>query len=272
MFNPAIGTIIMALAVMACVGSLLGWQFTISQTSKVAADARMFPAFFAKVNRAGVPITGMIVVGVIQSVMALSTISPSLSDQFGALVSLAVVTNVVPYIMALSALFVMMRNAGTPQAAYLRNGAIALVAMAYSTYAIYASGLEAVLGGMLVMASGYVIYGFLATRFAAKPRADAMRPAIAAVIALMALLPTAHAASAGMLDRVRDAGKLTIGYRPDSRPFSYRDESGKPAGYSIALCAKVAQAVKSQLGLAAIEVAYVPVGSEERFRDAEPAT
>jgi hypothetical protein len=39
------------------------------------------------------------------------------------------------------------------------------VAMVYSTYAIYASGLEAVLGGMLVMASGYVIYGFLATRF-----------------------------------------------------------------------------------------------------------
>jgi putrescine:ornithine antiporter len=42
MFNPAIGKVIMALAVMACVGSLLGWQFTISQTSKVAADAQMF--------------------------------------------------------------------------------------------------------------------------------------------------------------------------------------------------------------------------------------
>ena len=271
MFNPAIGKVIMALAVMACVGSLLGWQFTISQTSKVAADAQMFPALFAKVNRAGAPITGMIVVGVIQSLMALSTISPNLSEQFGALVSLAVVTNVVPYIMALSGLFVMMRNTGTPDTDYRRNTAVALVAMIYSTYAIYASGLEAVLGGMLVMASGYVIYGFLATRFTVKARGEAVRPALAAAIALIALLPTAHPASAGTLDRVRDTDKLTIGYRPDSRPFSYRDEWGRPAGYSIALCAKVAQAVKSQLGLATIEVAFVPVGSEERFRAVKEA-
>jgi putrescine:ornithine antiporter len=175
MFNPTIGSIIMGLAVMACLGSLLGWQFTISQTSKAAAEARMFPAFFAKVNRFGAPITGMIVVGVIQSLMALSTISPSLSEQFDALVNLAVVTNVVPYVMALSALFVMMRKAGTPAATYRRNTVVAMVALLYSIYAIYASGLNAVLGGMLVMASGYVIYGFIAHRFepSAPPAAQA---------------------------------------------------------------------------------------------------
>ena len=36
--------------------------------------------------------------------MALSTISPTLSEQFSALVNLAVVTNVIPYIISLSAL------------------------------------------------------------------------------------------------------------------------------------------------------------------------
>src|SRR6202008_4467864 len=44
MFNASIGSIIMGLAVLACVGSLLGWQFTIAQTGKSAADQRMFPA------------------------------------------------------------------------------------------------------------------------------------------------------------------------------------------------------------------------------------
>jgi putrescine:ornithine antiporter len=38
--------------------------------------------------------------------------------------------------------------------------------MLYSTYAIYASGLEPVLGGMIVIALTYIIYGFLAPRFA----------------------------------------------------------------------------------------------------------
>jgi putrescine:ornithine antiporter len=67
------------------VGSLLGWQFTIAQTGKSAADEEMFPAFFSKVNRLGSPITGMIVLGIVQSLLALSTISPTLSKQFTAL-------------------------------------------------------------------------------------------------------------------------------------------------------------------------------------------
>ena len=168
MFSPAIGKIIMALAVIACVGSLLGWQFTIAQTAKSAADQRMFPALFAKVNRLGAPITGMIVMGVVQSLLALSTISPTLSEQFSALVNLAVVTNVVPYIVALSALSVMMRAAGVGEGVFKRNMIIAVIAMLYSVYAIYASGKDAVLGGMLALAIGYVIWGFIAPRFAAQ--------------------------------------------------------------------------------------------------------
>jgi len=41
-----------------------------------------------------------------------------------------------------------------------------VVAMLYSTYALYASGKDAVLGGMLVTAIAFVIWGFIAPRFA----------------------------------------------------------------------------------------------------------
>jgi putrescine:ornithine antiporter len=177
MFNPTIGRIIMALAVLACLGSLLGWQFTIAMTGKSAADERMFPQFFTKLNGMGAPVTGMIVMGVVQSLMALSTISPSLSEQFSALVNLAVVTNVVPYIIALSALMVMMRTAKVTQNVWRRNVFVAVVAMLYSTYAIYASGKDAVLGGMLVMATGYIIWGFLAPRFTSGAAAPSPKPA-----------------------------------------------------------------------------------------------
>ena len=165
MFSPAVGSIIMALAVMACLGSLLGWQFTIAATGKSAADERMFPGFFSIVNRAGAPVMGMVVLGVVQSLLALSTISPSLSEQFAALVNLAVVTNVVPYIIALSALMAMMKTARVDRRQYRRNVAVALVAMIYSVYAIYASGKDAVLGGMLATGIGFIIWGFIAPRF-----------------------------------------------------------------------------------------------------------
>ena len=112
---------------MACLGSLLGWQFTIAQTGKAAADERMFPPSSRKVNRMGAPITGMIVLGVVQSLLALSTISPTLSEQFSALVNLAVVTNVVPYIIALSALIVMMQHARRRASAVYRRNVIVAV-------------------------------------------------------------------------------------------------------------------------------------------------
>ncbi len=165
MFSPWVGSIIMALAVMACLGSLLGWQFTIAQTAKSAADERMFPAFFSKVNQMGAPVTGMIVLGIVQTLLALSTISPTLSKQFAALVNLAVVTNVIPYIIALSALMVMMQAAKVPESTYRRNVAVASVAMLYSLYAIYASGKDAVFGGMLMVGIAFIIWGFIAPRF-----------------------------------------------------------------------------------------------------------
>ena len=169
MFNPAIGQVVMALAAMACIGSLLGWQFTLASTAKDAADANMFPQAFAKVTVAGAPIIGMVIMGVVQSVMALSTMSPDLSKQFAALVNLAVVTNVVPYVIALSALFVQMRDARVEPGVFRRNAFVAVVAMLYSVYALYASGKDAVMGGMLVMGIGYVVYGFIAPRFVAAP-------------------------------------------------------------------------------------------------------
>jgi putrescine:ornithine antiporter len=160
-----VGNIVMVLSVLACVGSLLGWQFTLAQTAKDAADTNMFPGVFGKANALGAPIAGMLIMGVVQSVMALSTMSPNLSEQFAALVNLAVVTNVVPYIVALSAMAVIMRNAKVSSGIYTRNLSVASLAIIYSVYVLYASGMEAVMGGMLVMGLAWLIWTFMAPRF-----------------------------------------------------------------------------------------------------------
>ena len=171
MFNPLVGQIVMALAVMACVGSLLGWQFTLASTAKDAADSKLFPAVFSKATGAGAPIVGMVIMGVVQSLMALMTISPDLNQQFSALVNLAVVTNVLPYVIALSALWVMMRDGKVEPGTRKMNTFVAVVALAYSIYALWASGKDAVMGGMLVLAIGYLVWGLIAPRFAAMVKA-----------------------------------------------------------------------------------------------------
>jgi polar amino acid transport system substrate-binding protein len=79
----------------------------------------------------------------------------------------------------------------------------------------------------------------------------------------VASLPFAPAAAA-TLDQVKASGKLLLGYRADARPFSF-DEAGKPAGYTVALCEKIADEIKTELGLSAMTVEWVPVTLEDRF-------
>ncbi len=72
--------------------------------------------------------------------------------------------------------------------------------------------------------------------------------------------------TSGTLSRIRAAGRITFGYRIDARPFSYKTESGEPAGYSVALCLKVADEVKADLNAPGLTVDWVPVGLDDRFR------
>lgn len=110
--------------------------------------------------------------------MALSTISPNASAQFGKLVNLAAVTNLIPYVTALTGLLVMMYKARVASAVYLRNSPVLLVAVAYSLYALHSCGKDAVFGGALVLAFGYPLYGLLAKRFADVSATGPSRPAL----------------------------------------------------------------------------------------------
>jgi polar amino acid transport system substrate-binding protein len=102
------------------------------------------------------------------------------------------------------------------------------------------------------------------SRARAQGRAD--RPIVAASLATALLLVLAAApARGGTLDRLREGGALKIGYVADARPFSYRDESGRAAGYSIALCGKVVDALKAEVGRGDVAVEYVAVAPDDRI-------
>ncbi len=71
-------------------------------------------------------------------------------------------------------------------------------------------------------------------------------------------------ASADTLDRIRTAGTLTLGYREDARPFSYKDDAGQPAGFSVTLCQKIAEEIKTELDLPGLTLQWTPVTAADR--------
>lgn len=165
MFGPTIGRIIMGLMVMSCFGSLLGWQFTIANVFKAGADDGYFPKAFSKVTSKAAPIVGMVIITAVQSVMSLMTINPSLNEQFETLVNLAVITNIMPYLLSMAAVVVIMKAAQRYGSELKSTTFIALIASIYSLYACYASGFEAMTYGAIVTFLGWTLYGFVSDRF-----------------------------------------------------------------------------------------------------------
>lgn len=91
----------------------------------------------------------------------------------------------------------------------------------------------------------------------------AIRTLIATAIAASMLSPAF--AAADTLEKIKASGTIVVGHRESSVPFSYLDADQKPVGYMMDLCAKVVDAIKSELKLSALEVRYQPVTSQNRI-------
>ena len=164
MFNGTVGQIVMGLMIMSCSGSLLSWQFTIARVFKSSADEGYFPKWFSKVTKDDAPVLGMTIIVSIQTLMSFMTISPSLYRQFNTLVDLAVVTNVMPYLLSMAAVFVMLKAEGVSghQAKVVKL--MAFIGTVYSLYALYAAGYEAMMYGALATFAGWFFYGLAAEK------------------------------------------------------------------------------------------------------------
>ncbi len=86
------------------------------------------------------------------------------------------------------------------------------------------------------------------------------KPVSLLLAGLFALLPML--AGADTLERVRSNNAITLGYVPGLEPFS-GEEGGKVSGYAIDLCLKIADRVKTGLGLSDMQVRYQALSADQ---------
>ncbi|CCD84547.1 glutamate and aspartate transporter subunit; periplasmic-binding component of ABC superfamily [Bradyrhizobium sp. ORS 285] len=86
---------------------------------------------------------------------------------------------------------------------------------------------------------------------------------------VLALVLAANAAGAeelsGTLQKIKETGKIAVAFQEAAVPFSYLDGNQKPVGYALDICARIADAVKRELGLPNLVVETVPVTSSTRI-------
>ena len=95
-----------------------------------------------------------------------------------------------------------------------------------------------------------------------------MRDTLLACCFALSLLCFAQAQaqeSQGTLQRIAQSKTIRLGYLKEGVPFSFAEQQGKPVGYTIDLCGRVAAGIQQQLGLPALDVQWVEVTSANRF-------
>lgn len=87
---------------------------------------------------------------------------------------------------------------------------------------------------------------------------------VVAVLAA-AFVPLASAQETGTLKKIRDAGEIVLGVRDASVPFSYFGENGEAIGYSVDLCRRVVEHLKTAYRMPNLQVRLQPVTSATRI-------
>lgn len=92
------GDIVAICAAVGCLGSLAGWTLLTGQTAQAAANDGLFGNVFARTNKKGVPAAGLAIVAGLMTLQVFATMSPTASEQFGKIASIAVIMTLLPYI------------------------------------------------------------------------------------------------------------------------------------------------------------------------------
>ena len=138
-------------AAISCLGALNSSVMAAAQVALAAADDRLLPAFFARKDARGTLTPSILLVGALATALVAANFSRSLVQLFTFVILLSTAATLVPYIAS--------------SAAWLRHGqgskSVALLALAFSLYALIGTGKDALLWGGVLLLAGLPVYAWM---------------------------------------------------------------------------------------------------------------
>jgi arginine:agmatine antiporter len=160
----AIGTpglvVVAVCAILKSVGSLGGWMLLVGQSAKAASDDGMFPKVFGRLNRHGVPGRGLVIVGVLMTIVLFATMSPTIAGQFSRIIDLAVILAVIPYIYASVAVVKVVFDHKLPRRTFRMYKGIAIAAVTYCLWTVIGGDPSTVVNAMVALLISVPLYPF----------------------------------------------------------------------------------------------------------------
>jgi len=160
LFGSATGAFVGLMALLKTAGTLGGWILLTAQTSKAGADRGLFPAFFGRADRYGIPVPSLLLMAAVMSVVVFATVSPTIGEQFGKLIEVSTIFCLLAYIYSCIALWRMDRRQASGWV-YLRYRAPSVAALLICAWVIAASDQKLLLLSAITVALTVPLYWLL---------------------------------------------------------------------------------------------------------------
>ncbi len=147
-------------AVMSTFGALNGYIIMQGQIPAAAAMDQVFPSIFKKENKAGSPVVSIVGSSVLISALLLMNFNHSLANTYQFIILLSTMTVLVPYLFSAVSYVVLAVKSNQLK---WNNGikiTIAILAFAYSLWAVAGSGQESVYWGFMLLMVGVPLFGW----------------------------------------------------------------------------------------------------------------
>lgn len=167
MLGAAAGLGVALAALVKLSGSLAGWILVSAQIGAAGAAGGLFPRIFARLDRRGVPVPGLLIVAAVSSALAFASMSPTLAEQFGKLIEVTTILTLLVYLYACVGVWHYAQLPATaPQArAQLRRyQPLALVAMLFCMVLIIRSDATLLALAAITVFLTYPLYPFVLKR------------------------------------------------------------------------------------------------------------
>ncbi len=150
-------------ASISCFGALNGWILLQGQLPMAAARDKLFPPTFKVVSKKGIPVAGLILASVLASILVSFNYSRGLVQMFSFIIKLSTLSCLLPYLFSsLSEITLYLRKKKSYNRRKLMTAlAISIPAFLYSAWAITGLDREILIWGVILLAGGIPLYGYM---------------------------------------------------------------------------------------------------------------
>jgi APA family basic amino acid/polyamine antiporter len=147
-------------AAISCLGALNGWTLLVGQLPLAVARDGLFPRVFARISSRNTPAAGILIGGVLTTVLVWLNYTRGLVDLFTFFILLATLNTLVPFAFSSLAVF-LWHGPDRPRELSRGTAVAAALAFAYSLWAMGGAGKETVYWGFLLLMCGLPVYVFV---------------------------------------------------------------------------------------------------------------